>query len=364
MIANQMIKNCLDELKAIGKTDLALFDIDGSMVCTTDDTMEISPVSIRSFLDSGADSQGLSGYRLFRVNEGDIAIYVVVSKEDGENATLMGRVAASEVAALEKASREKFDKNSFFQNLLLDNLLLVDIYNKAKKLHIDVEKKRSVYIIEQKNDKNGDNIMDVIKGLFSASYGDYVTAVDEREVILIKNVEADEDTENLKGIAAMIVDMVNTEALADVRVSYGTVVSEIREVSRSYKEARMAMDVGKIFYGNENISAYAELGVGRLIYQLPENLCRYFLNEIFGEKVPYHLDDETLQTIDRFFENNLNVSETSRQLYVHRNTLVYRIERLQKTTGLDIRKFDDALTLKISLMVINYLAYLKDRQGF
>lgn len=363
MITNQMYKTCLDELKMIGKTGLALYDIDGTLVYSTDEDIDISPVSIRSFLDSNADSQVLSRFRLFRVKEGDTAIFVTVSKNEGENATLMGRVAASEIANLEKASKEKFDKNSFFQNLLLDNLLLVDIYNKAKKLHIDAEKKRAVYIVEQKDEKNGDNVIDVIKGLFTGSNGDHVTAVNEREIILIKNLEGDDSPENMKSIAAMLVDMINTEALADVRVSYGTVVNEIREVSRSYKEARMAMDVGRIFYGNENISAYSELGVGRLIYQLPENLCLFFLHEIFGDNIPNHLDEETLQTIDRFFENNLNVSETSRQLYVHRNTLVYRIERLLKTTGLDIRKFDDAMTLKISLMVINYLAYLNERKG-
>ena len=363
MITNQMYKTCLDELKLIGKTGLALYDIDGTLVYATDEDIDISPVSIRSFLDSNADSQVLSRFRLFRVKEGDTAIFVTVAKNEGENATLMGRVAASEIANLERASKEKFDKNSFFQNLLLDNLLLVDIYNKAKKLHIDAEKKRAVYIIEQKDEKNGDNIVEVIKGLFNGSKGDHVTAVNEREIILIKNLESDDSPENMKSIAAMLVDMINTEALADVRVSYGTVVNEIREVSRTYKEARMAMDVGRIFYGNENVSAYSELGVGRLIYQLPENLCLFFLHEIFGDNIPNHLDEETLQTIDRFFENNLNVSETSRQLYVHRNTLVYRIERLLKTTGLDIRKFDDALTLKISLMVINYLAYLNERKG-
>ena len=364
MTANQMIRSCLDDLKAIGKTELGVFDIDGSFVYVTDEKISLNPVSIRSFLDSGADSQVVQGFNLFRVNDGDTAIFVVVSRDEGEHAALMGKIAASEVAALDRASREKFDKNSFFQNLLLDNLLLVDIYNKAKKLHIDTEKKRAVYIIEQKSNHGGDNIADVIKGLFSNTYGDYVTQVEERSVVLIKNLEEDPSAENMKSIASMIVDMVNTEALSDVRVSYGTVVSGIKEVSRSYKEASLAMDVGKIFYGNDNVSAYSELGVGRLIYQLPENLCEFFLREIFGDDIPWHLDEEMLQTIDRFFENNLNVSETSRQLYVHRNTLVYRIERLQKSTGLDIRKFDDALILKISLMVINYLESLKERKGY
>ncbi len=359
MIANQIIKSCLDDLKNISKVELACYDIDGTLTATTDESIELKALSIRSFIDSGADSQIQGDDHLFRVNDGDMAIYVVVARGSGDGVNIMGRAAASELSHLDRAYREKFDKNSFFQNLLLDNLLLVDIYNKAKKLHIDIEKKRAVFIVEQKNDKNGDNIIDVVKGLFSSTYGDYVTAVDEKEVIVVKDLEGDDSPEAMKNVAATLVDMVNTEALADVRVSYGTVVKEIKEVSKSYKEARMAMNVGKIFYENENISAYSELGVGRLIYQLPENLCDFFLSEIFGDNIPWHLDEETLQTIDRFFENSLNVSETSRQLYVHRNTLVYRIERLQKSTGLDIRNFDDALTLKISLMVMNYLSYLR-----
>ena len=152
--------------------------------------------------------------------------------------------------------------------------------------------------------------------------------------------------------------MMNSEAMLKVRVSYGTVVQELREVSKSYKEATMAMDVGRIFYAEKNVIAYSTLGIGRLIYQLPVNLCRIFIEEIFGGNQVYDLDEETLTTINKFFENNLNVSETSRQLFIHRNTLVYRIEKLQKATGLDIRTFEDAMTFKIAMMVVNYMKYL------
>ena len=157
----------------------------------------------------------------------------------------------------------------------------------------------------------------------------------------------------------MIVDMMNTEAMLNVRVAYGTIVNELKDVSKSYKEAKMALDVGKIFYAEKSVAAYSTLGIGRLIYQLPVNLCKLFIQEIFGENIPEELDEETLVTVNKFFENNLNVSETSRQLFVHRNTLVYRIEKLQKATGLDIRTFDDALTFKIALMVVNYMKYLE-----
>ena len=176
--------------------------------------------------------------------------------------------------------------------------------------------------------------------------------MDEKNIILIKAVERDASPESLELVANTIVDMMNSEAMLKVRVSYGTVVQELREVSKSYKEATMAMDVGRIFYAEKNVIAYSTLGIGRLIYQLPVNLCRIFIEEIFGGNQVYDLDEETLTTINKFFENNLNVSETSRQLFIHRNTLVYRIEKLQKATGLDIRTF------KIAMMVVNYMKYL------
>ncbi len=199
--------------------------------------------------------------------------------------------------------------------------------------------------------------------MFSSQIGDYITAVDESNVILIKAIEPEEDYEVLDQTANTIVDMMNMEAMMNVRVSYGTIVEELRDVSKSYKEAKMALDVGKIFYAEKRVTAYNRLGIGRLIYQLPVNLCQIFINEIFGANVPDELDEETLTTINKFFENNLNVSETSRQLFVHRNTLVYRIEKLAKSTGLDIRTFDDALTFKIALMVVNYMKYL-DSLGY
>ena len=205
-------------------------------------------------------------------------------------------------------------------------------------------------------------VTEVLKGMFSSQAGDYITAVDESNVILIKALNADSTYEDMAEVAETIVAMVNAEAMMNVRVSFGTVVQELKDVSKSYKEAKMALDVGKIFYAEKSVVAYSALGIGRLIYQLPVNLCKLFIDEIFGDNVPSELDDETLTTINKFFENNLNVSETSRQLFVHRNTLVYRIEKIQKSTGLDLRNFDDALTFKIALMVVSYMKYIDSRE--
>lgn len=274
---------------------------------------------------------------------------------------MVGKIAVSQIQNLVIAYKERFDRNNFFQNLLLDNLLLVDIYNRAKKLHVEVTCPRAVYLIETKDEKDG-IVSEVLKSMFSPQSGDYVTAVDESSLILIKSVENTTTPQALHELAETIVAMMNAEALLDVKVAYGTVVQELKDVSKSYKEAKMALDVGKIFYAEKKVIAYSTLGIGRLIYQLPVNLCKIFIEEIFGDNVPYDLDEETLNTLNKFFENNLNVSETSRQLFVHRNTLVYRIEKIQKSTGLDLRSFDDALTFKIALMVVNYMKYLDNQE--
>ena len=285
---------------------------------------------------------------------------MLISKGSGEDAYMLGRVAVSEIQNLIIAYKERFDRNNFIQNLLLDNMLLIDIYNRAKKLHIETEVRRIVYLIETKYEKDN-TAMEIVKGLFSGKTKDFITAVDEKSIILVQELKEGESYEQVDETAKMLRDMLNTEAMSDVKIAYGTIVNEIRQVSRSYKEAKLALDVGKIFYMERSIIAYNTLGIGRLIYQLPLPLCQMFMKEVFTEAKPDSFDEETLTTINKFFENSLNVSETARQLYIHRNTLVYRLEKLQKSTGLDIRVFDDALTFKIAMMVVSYMKYMENQ---
>ncbi len=358
MISNQVIQNSIDELRVITKVDLSVYDVDGMKVASTSEDISLARDIIENFASSPADSQVVAGRHLLKILDDGEPTYILVAQGPSDDVYMVGKIAVSSIQNLIVAYKERFDRNSFFQNLILDNLLLVDIYNRAQKLHIEVECPRIVYLIETKIEKDN-SAMELLKSLFSSQNGDYITAVDERNIILIKALTKADDVDTIERTADMIVDMMNSEAMMNVRVGYGTVVGELREVSKSYKEAKMAMDVGKIFYVEKNVIAYSKLGIGRLIYQLPINLCKIFIEEIFGDNVPYEMDDETLTTINKFFENSLNVSETSRQLFIHRNTLVYRIEKLQKSTGLDIRVFDDALTFKIALMVVNYMKYLE-----
>ena len=237
-------------------------------------------------------------------------------------------------------------------------MLLVDIYSRAKKLHIETSARRIVFLIETEREKDT-NALETIKGLFTGKSKDFITAVDEKNIILVKELSENQTYSDMDKIAKTLLDMLNAEAMAKVNIAYGTIVNDIKEVSKSYKEAKLALDVGKIFYSDKNVIAYNSLGIGRLIYQLPIPLCKMFIKEIFGGKSPDEFDEETLSTINKFFENSLNVSETSRQLYIHRNTLVYRLDKLQKTTNLDLRVFDDAITFKIALMVVKYMKYME-----
>ena len=249
------------------------------------------------------------------------------------------------------AYKERFDKDNFIKNLILDNLLLVDIYNRAKKLHIETEVRRVVFLVETNREKDG-NELEKIRGLFGGKSKDFVTAVDEKNIIVVKDLAENETYEDLNKTADVIIRLFKSDTNCNIHIAYGTIVNELKEVSRSYKEARMALDVGKIFFEGQDV-------IGRLIYQLPIPLCKMFIKEIFGGKSPDDFDEEILTTINKFFENSLNVSETSRQLYIHRNTLVYRLDKLQKSTGLDLRVFEDAITFKIALMVVKYMKYME-----
>lgn len=339
--------------------DLSICDTEGKVLASTFTGAEEYESAILTFVDSPADSQVIQGYQFFKVFDEHQLEYILLAKGGSDDVYMVGKMAAFQIQNLLVAYKERFDKDNFIKNLLLDNLLLVDIYNRAKKLHIETNVKRIVFIIETQHEKDV-NALETVRSLFSTKTKDFITAVDEKDIILVKEVKPGETYDDLEKTASMIVDMLNTEALTRVNVAFGTIVNEIKDVSRSYKEAKMALDVGKIFYSTKNVVAYSKLGIGRLIYQLPLPLCRMFIKEIFDGKSPDDFDEETLTTINKFFENSLNVSETSRQLYIHRNTLVYRLDKLQKSTGLDLRVFEDAITFKIALMVVKYMKYMEN----
>ncbi|MCU6763242.1 Sugar diacid regulator [uncultured Roseburia sp.] len=357
MISNQILQNTIEGLKNITRIDFCIIDTEGKILASTfaEADRYVSPAL--TFVDSPADSQVVNGCQFFKVFDEHQMEYVLLVNGDSEDAFMIGKIASFQIQNLLVAYKERFDKDNFIKNLLLDNLLLVDIYNRAKKLHIETEVKRVVYIVETNRDKDG-NDLEKVRSLFEGKNRDFVTAVDEKNIIVVKEIADNDGAADIGKTAEVILGLFKTEG-QDIHIAYGTIVNEIKEVSRSYKEARMALDVGKIFFEDRRIIAYSALGIGRLIYQLPIPLCKMFIKEIFDGKSPDDFDEETLTTINKFFENSLNVSETSRQLYIHRNTLVYRLDKLQKSTGLDLRVFEDAITFKIALMVVKYMKYME-----
>ena len=357
MISNQILQNTIDGLKGITRTDLCVIDVEGKILAATFPDAESFIGSAQSFVQSPADSQVVNGCQFFKVFDDHQLEYILLAYGDSEDVYMIGKIASFQIQNLLVAYKERFDKDNFIKNLLLDNLLLVDIYNRAKKLHIDIEVRRVVFIVETNREKDG-NELEKIRGLFGGKSKDFVTAVDEKNIIVVKELSDNESYDDLKKTAEVILNLFRSDS-SGVHISYGTVVNELKEVSKSYKEARMALDVGKIFFEEQNIIAYSQLGIGRLIYQLPIPLCKMFIKEIFDGRSPDDFDDEILTTINKFFENSLNVSETSRQLFIHRNTLVYRLDKLQKSTGLDLRVFEDAITFRIALMVVKYMNYME-----
>ena len=358
MISNQILQNTIEGLKGITRIDFCVMDTDGKSLASTFAEQEDYEEEVVSFVGSPADSQVVQGYQFFKIFDDHQLEYVLLANGGSDDVYMVGKIAAFQIQNLLVAYKERFDKDNFIKNLLLDNLLLVDIYNRAKKLHIDTEVRRVIFIIETKHEKDS-SALDNMRGLLGNKVKDFVTAVDEKNVIVVKELEDQDGPAELEKAAQNFYEILKNDGEEEIHIAYGTVINDIKEVSKSYKEAKLALDVGKIFFSEKNVIAFSELGIGRLIYQLPVPLCKMFIREIFEGKSPDDFDEETLTTINKFFENNLNVSETSRQLYIHRNTLVYRLDKLQKSTGLDLRVFEDAITFKIALMVVKYMKYME-----
>ena len=344
MISNQILQNTIEGLKGITRIDFCVMDTDGKPLASTMTEQENYEEEVLAFVDSPADSQVVRGYQFFKIFEEHQLEYVLLANGGSDDVYMVGKIAAFQIQNLLVAYKERFDKDNFIKNLLLDT-----------------EVRRVVFIIETDHEKDS-NALDNVRNLLGNKSKDFVTAVDEKNIIIVKELELEDGHKELEKMANGYLTLLKDNGEEDALIAYGTVVHDIKEVSKSYKEAKLALDVGKIFFSERNVIAYSALGIGRLIYQLPIPLCKMFIREIFEGKSPDDFDEETLATINKFFENNLNVSETSRQLYIHRNTLVYRLDKLQKSTGLDLRVFEDAITFKIALMVVKYMKYMESME--
>ena len=277
-----------------------------------------------------------------------IEFAIVEENSDDSEDTLL------KLERLVKSYKASDRREYFLERVLRGEVSSAQLLAGVKKFHIDKSMKFGIYYIEVRGQSDVD-VQEILESLFASQTSFFVVPMDEEHFVVLKSIKKNERREVFTATAHMILDMLNTEAMLDAKVACGKTKGAVASLTEGYKEARLAMKIGKIFYMQEHIFDYSNLGIGRLIYELPQDACRDYVREVFGDAIPPELDEEMLTTIKAFFDNGLNISETARQLYVHRNTLVYRLEKIEKTIGLDIRNFDNALTYKIVAMVIEYL---------
>lgn len=350
------LQKCMEDWKQISGLDFCLLSEDNSVFVATGERRIPSAGKLEDFRNGDALCTANASCCLYKVMDRDELLYILIVWGSGESTSTIGELAVCQIRSLIEAYSEKNDKNAFMQKLLLGSYSEVEAFNRAKKLHISSSCQRAVFLVETRQ-AGDEHALTMIRNIFSARTHDFITSVDDRGIIIVRELVSTETYENLEATAHMLVDMLGAEAMTQAWVAYSNVANGLRDLANAYKEARMALEIGKIFYSERNVFGYRKLGIGRLIYQLPEEVCEMFIEEIFDGESLDVIDGETLNIIRTFFENNLNLSETSRQLYVHRNTLVYRFEKIQKRFGLDLRSFEDALTFKIAMLVSGYLRY-------
>lgn len=354
-MSNRVFQGIVYQLKeSIGRT-VGVIDENGTIISCSDlikigETLE----NAISLINASTGTVVADGYTFKPLEQKTGLEYVAFVEGTDEFAQKFVSVVAIALSNTKQYLDEKYDKNNFVKNVILDNILPGDIYIKSKELHFETEAYRVAMLIRL-SDKSDVSAFDILQGLFPEKQRDFIINVNETDLVLVKEVKSSNDNKDLEKLAKSIVDILGSELYLKAYIGIGTIVDNVKDLPRSFKEAQVALEVGKVFDTEKFIISYDNLGIGRLIYQLPTTLCEMFLSEVFKKGSIESLDYETLFTIQKFFENNLNVSETSRKLYVHRNTLVYRLEKIRKLTGLDLRKFDHAIVFKVALMVKRYL---------
>ena len=357
-MANSVFQSVIVQLKDATDRTFGVVDTDGYVVSCTDPLLlgERWPDAVLKI--SGSDQQVVTfGQKTFRpiMSSTNYFEYVVFCTGDDETAKAFCNMAYIALNDAKTFYEEKHDRGTFVKNIIMDNILPGDIYIRAKELHFATDAPRAVFLVRQVGSSDVATV-DVLSGMFPDKLQDFVLSINENDIAVIKQLGGNTSAEDLEKLANAMEETLKSELFVKVVIGIGTVAEHLRELADAYKEAQTAIDVGKVFDTEKSVMHYENLGIGRLIYQLPTTLCEIFLTEVFKKNSIDSLDQETLFTINKFFENNLNVSETSRKLFVHRNTLVYRLEKIKKLTGLDLRQFDHAIVFKVALMVRKYLS--------
>jgi len=348
------IKKCIREVSQILDRTVGVMDTTGLVIACTDASWEgIEDSSVRAVLLSDELTASTSGKTYIKIQVGEQTQYIgFISGTDSSSRTYLELISHWIKAALRERNTDA-ERETFIKNILLENELPGDIPLKAREFKVPYALRRIVFLIRVAQSE-APSCVEILHNLFPDRKTHYVLAMDEETIVLLAELDEDYET-SVEETSKMILDNLNTESMSRVYIGIGMTAETMKDAAKSYREATMALRVGSIFENDQYVMRYDKLGLGRLIYQLPPTLCNMFLDEVFPKGAYEALDSETLLTISKFFENNLNGSETSRRLFVHRNTLVYRLDKVQKITGLDLRSFDDAVLFKLAAMVRTYL---------
>ena len=362
-MSNSVFQSVIVQLRDISDRTFGVIDTEGCVVSCTDMTLlgERWPDAALK-VGNSAENVVTFAQKSFKAIMGNSNYfeYAVFCTGDDELAKSFCQVAYVALNDAKTFYEEKHDRGTFVKNIIMDNILPGDIYIRAKELHFATDAPRAVFLIRQVGHSDVATV-DVLAGMFPDKLQDFVLSINETDIAIIKQIGNNITAEDLEKMALNIEENLKNELRIKTIIGIGTVAEHLRELADSYKEAQTAIEVGKVFDTEKSVMHYENLGIGRLIYQMPTTLCEIFLREVFKKNSLDSLDQETLFTINKFFENSLNVSETSRKLFVHRNTLVYRLEKIRKLTGLDLRQFDHAIVFRVALMVRQYLASRETR---
>ena len=349
-----LIQHCLDDWSRISGLDFCLLTEDDQVFASTGRRALPSAARLREFRESDALSLGNSSCLFFKVLDQRELLYLLLVYGKAENALTIGELCVCQIRALAAACSEKNDKTQFLKDLLLGQYRDSEIASRARRLHLHPEAVRILFLIEPRT-RQDEHALATVRSLFGSRSRDVVLEMEDSRIVVIREIASPSEADDSEQTASILVDMLGTEALTPACVSYSKPAEDLSRLPDAYREACTALEIGRTFYAERSVFGYDRLGIGRLIYQLPADICEMFLDEVFKDQSLSDLDEESLITIRTFFENNLNMAETARQLYVHRNTLIYRFEKLQKKYGLDVRTFEDALTFKIAMLVTDYM---------
>ena len=354
-MSNKLFQNVVTQMgEAVGKT-IGVVDESFTVCACSELSLIGEPLGISAADTANEDVYVRGDFTFKNFGAAEKPEYsVFVQGTDAVSASFANLISVS-MSNVKQYFDENFDRANFVKNIILENIMPGDIYIKARELHFNAEVSHVVLLIRIVT-KNDVSVFDVVSNLFPDKQKDFIINFSETEIAIVKETKKNIDPSALEKLARSIIDTLSGEFYTHCVIGIGTIVDGIKELATSFKEAQIALEVGKVFDTEKTIVSYENLGIARLIYQLPITLCETFLKEVFKSGSIESLDQETLFTIQKFFENNLNVSETSRKLFVHRNTLVYRLEKIKKLTGLDLREFEHAIVFKIALMVKKYLS--------